>query len=109
MLIFRVEDKCGNGPYRRGDNLASLLANKHNGDSSHPTPILDGIENRQNYFCGFKDLDQLFNWFNPYTEILKKAGFAVSVYEIDKEYVLEGNYQVCFRRSFGYIEEIMEF
>lgn len=52
------------------------------------------------YHCGFKDLDQLFNWFPKakLNELAKEASddIALGVYEVPAMYVAVGEFQVFF-------------
>jgi hypothetical protein len=100
MTIYRVQNSKNEGPYTGG----------HLGDVGGPVPKQDGIlEIPHNYMFGFKSIDQFYDWFSS-NEInkLKEWGYKIYLYEVDKEFVLEGKNQICFHENKGSLIEIHE-
>lgn len=108
MLVYRIENDIGRGPYRK----------EHNGDGkdcnvnlekistweskNHPIPWDDGIRmNTDTDVCGFQSLNQLLSWFHidNYVEKLEKDNFFISIYKVKKKFVKIGRKQVCFARN----------
>ncbi len=101
MLVYRIENEVGNGPYRRTVeglrpcNVCILQTEKHN----HPLPFTDGIELEQSDFCGFQSLESLYTWFDGYIEKLQQDGFYIAIYKLKKKFVKIGKTQIGFRRD----------
>lgn len=116
QTIFRVETSDGYGPYRNSVFPSRMWVtdwSRHT-DDRHPCsddefpqwywwnpqqPFPEGYPNQHDeYVCGFKDLDQLFEWFDDDVEIdnLFKLGF--DIYEFEVEFALIGKYQVMFHK-----------
>lgn len=103
MIVYRLEHKTsGDGPYRH-DYDRSWRKGDHAFLKRTPIPQLDILEwefielGVAKYRFGFKSLKQLSKWFLK-TELkeLKKRGFVIRKYEVDKEHVLFGSKQVAF-------------
>ena len=114
QTIFRIETSEGYGPYRDGPvpSRMWMTDTSRHWDNQHPcpgdefpqwnfwnsTPFPEGYPKvKLEYFCGFKDLDQLFEWFDD-REIdnLFKLGF--DIYEFEVEFAFIGMYQVMFHK-----------
>ena len=106
MRVYRVEDQQGRGPYRLNDTLRSK-----NGDLyDHPGPASDGSpelslhsysDEIRKYHFGFSSLASLGQWFHcPIinARLRRNHNCRVSVYEVDRKHVVEGNRQTIFKR-----------
>ena len=100
MLVYRIENKRGQGPYCSNHKYQDWLCDRHSDIEKHPSPVEDGIyEWTKSHKCGFSSLKKLKAWFN--TEELKAlyaAKFDIVRYEVDKKDVLVGQKQVMFNR-----------
>lgn len=69
MVIYRIEDFKGRGPYRSEclstmDRLLQDELDNHTLDLYHPAPQYDiGRKPRQNEICGFISVQQALEWF----------------------------------------------
>ena len=90
MLVFRVENKNGRGPYRCGNYHESL--EKHNGCPNHPSGNCDGIDTSAFYNIryGFPCRNSLTAWFFGHIKFLK-PDFYIAVYEVSEENVRYGS------------------
>lgn len=61
-----------------------------------PEPHQDGLEKRFGVIYGFKDIYQLFWWFESDILSLTESGFMISTYEVPDEDVEYGKRQVQF-------------
>lgn len=113
--VLRFEDSQGRGPYCSpfspyGDanclktpaacRLKVLMHGHH--DMRHPDPHQIGEPwdvggRRDGDVCGFKDLDQVCDWFSDEeVELLLDFGFSLVSYRVPAHDVTIGNMQVCF-------------
>lgn len=109
-LCFSVldENSKGNcistqqGPYSTYEPNKST-SNGYNGlwlsgsTFNNPEPHEDGLENRFSVIYGFKDLAQLYTWFEADILSLNEAGFKVSTYRVPEENVEYGRRQVQYQ------------
>ena len=103
MLIYRIENKRGQGPYcskHKDQYLRCWLCDRHSDIEKHPSPDEDGIyEWKRVHKCGFSSLRKLKAWFNKEElKALYEAKFDIVRYEVDKKDVLVGQKQVMFNR-----------
>lgn len=121
MIVYRVEDEHGNGPYvarvrgyngprtRAAERLGRLLRDQHGwGDHDHPSPAEDGIavpEHRDTYVCGFASLDQATQWFAGWGERLYTGGYDLMAYDVPDEHVRVGDRQVMFDTHHAVVPE----
>lgn len=97
MIVYRVECKtCNLGPYNC-DCLSWLpyrdqLRSKHSTDAflaKHPGMCMDFPQKQsyggmENYYCGFRNIQQLLNWFQEdEIEDMNANDFTLSHYETD--------------------------
>lgn len=55
---------------------------------------------REQYYCGFASLEALRDWFCPGARhMLASHGFRVSVFDVPKQLVIEGDRQCVFWRD----------
>jgi hypothetical protein len=105
MMIYRVENSVGAGPYscEWDEEYASVINVSMNsvGFESHPVPSDDGIYDlSKDEFFGFVSIEQLSAWFPGLVQNLNKlSNWRISTYEVDQRYVKEGESQVAFNRS----------
>lgn len=97
MLVYRVEDENGNGPYRcigRTEaeiELARTLCAAHT-DSAHPTPLEDFRYHVSSmHVCAFTCLDALLIWFDGFLEDLHNTGHNIKVYDLNVDSVYGGH------------------
>lgn len=100
MLVYRIEDKNGDGPYHTPDTLPEEACRN---SINHPTPTSDGIWLYEaktwcphDYHFGFQNKTLLREWFGRYSDHLKKGGFKCSVYKIHGRRVMQGRTQCAF-------------
>ena len=103
MLIYRIENKRGQGPYcskHKDQALRNWLCSRHFDAEKHPAPDDDGIDDwTRSHKCGFSSLKKLKAWFNTEElNVLYEAKFDIVKYEVDKKDVLVGKKQVMFNR-----------
>lgn len=112
MIVFRVEDSEGGGPYngakapywadreRAGINISSTTSN-------HPLPGDDisgwsdlSIDTRSKYLFGFASLAELESWFNEKARAYyRDLGFKVAKYEVGPRSLKRGGHQVAFNKD----------
>lgn len=113
MIVYRVEDELGGGPYN-GDRAPdpwtrswSRIVNGHEvSDPVHqPSPNSDIPEWRDSeyggraakYRFGFASVEQVYKWFlEDARAFLKASGYGIAQYEVPDEFVLVGENQVAF-------------
>lgn len=96
------------GPYSAsGINIAEDWADVTSlghGDDNHPPPTKDPLlkdheliqkNNFENYYFGFKSLDQLKSWFSQ-TELQKLSELNYIIAEYTPESIIEGEKQLLF-------------
>lgn len=141
-LFYRVEDENKFGPYHAQDYrpcLQEFLHKKFNKNEyeeqycydkeyvkNHPTPqndpllleIWNTLDNDINeYYFGFENLDQVFNWFclKEEQEYLYNFNFKISVYEISEKKIdiykncYHGKWQSIARKDCLSLVESIEF
>lgn len=100
MEVLRVEDHAhGTGPYQ-----LDLGGSTSYNQPTRPDPYADipawSDENREGWYFGFSNLEQLFRWWNvEEVKTMLVRGLQVSTYEVPKHKVVVGGCQVAFLRS----------
>lgn len=88
MYIWRVEDDYGQGCYQAHLPELEDMYTKHKNPFKYPTPYKDNYILRvpiEEEICGFKNIEQLKNWFNEDEIImLKEVGFKIKKIEVKK-------------------------
>lgn len=117
MLIYRVENEKGEGPYSVqccADCYIGkcILRDKHNGDKNHPTshPEVLLFTRRFNASVndvkhGFSSLTSFFDWFvedGTINTLLDMHSMDVSIYESDK--FVDTKRQVVFHKEARLVE-----
>lgn len=103
MLIFRVENVAGEGPYNSGYwDYQDEMGDTHGSDRvNHPTPLaepeLDGIDSDE--VCGTVSPESLLAWFDGYWNPLADAGFAVSIFDAENARTSSTTGQAVFLQS----------
>lgn len=109
MRVYRIEDANGRGPYYGRRRFTSLhgMFRSHGADyRTHPTPFTDlGRDPKDEEFCAFNSLSDLFDWFGEWTSLLAEKRFKIATYEIDEALVEEGFYQVLVPLAQGELIE----
>ena len=90
-LIYRVAKPAWNypipvGPYHYYTDsvypkIIKEMYNSH-ANFSHPTPKLEGWYIPYDHVCGFESIEELYEWFEGYTEDLHELGFKVYIYSV---------------------------
>jgi len=82
MLVYRVENCHGNGPYMDRTSGLNTMYYKHTG-MNHPSPYNDPalVAISINEYCAFDSPEALREWFKGYLRALKAEGFHIAVYE----------------------------
>ena len=107
MLVYRVEDSNGVGPYRNWMSIGVFLKYKHAKLTERtPTPTEDGMSVFDDAYCsgstndyrfGFDSIEALKNWFDDEDRVkLSDDCFMCSVFEIDDDRVIMGAKQLAF-------------
>lgn len=107
MIVYRIEDDYGNGPYRTDNFIMNLFWNTPTGRDhrvckTRPVPrdLVNRLQSKSAFtfdiVCGFNTLAKLNKWFKKYFVILASAGYNIATYEVDKEYCLYDKYQAIF-------------
>lgn len=103
MLVYRIQDKDGYGPFSNGFYATTPKFKRHNTDQIHPTPFEEGLLNPANidkdYHCGFSSRNRLNKWFAGIQKELAYGGFVIAVYQVDQQHVKRGQIQLVFRKS----------
>ena len=115
MLIYRVEDESGVGPYRmtamrtaQQKALASLLGSAHNLSETHPLPSKDGMEQvwfQRHILYGFTSIEAAREWFAGFETDLAETGYSLNVMNVPDALVVQGVKQCGF---FGGVEKRLE-
>ena len=104
MLVYRVENNQGIGPYKVYPKPNSImeLCEAHNSSRAHPAPGADpglGVFMQKDYFCGFASEAVLKKWFHGWRKHLRTAGFHMAVYQARKVLVSKYTGQVIFKKG----------
>jgi hypothetical protein len=124
MIVYRIEDAAGRGPYRRQsknkDGVVWWQEKDHNA-SCPRTPTLSHeawfsdkemtvqVDARHvraslpnsTFFFGFVSMQSLLNWFDPVELwLLKESGYSIKEY--DCEVVFFGSKQCIFKKCSGF-------
>ena len=108
MIIYRIENDKGNGPYNCFNDW--VIDKWNHNDLDHPEPwedyifdkIYDMNEDILDFYCGFDKLYMLYNWFSDQElKNLKDIGYNIVEIEIDKNWVIFGKSerQIMFKYS----------
>lgn len=108
MLIYRIENSKGIGPYSSGIIGIACSIDMFSGIHC-PGPFTDGIDfsdnnyPSQDYYYGFQSMWHLRRWFNKQSreEIVEESlteDYYCSTYRIDPSLVKQGKKQVAFIR-----------
>lgn len=125
MLIYRIEDEDGGGPYR-GDNSHLNPFGSTSASDRHPLPVDDSLLQESirfrmgrdlsasdatwihwssflesDFIFGFTSIDQMRNWVykDEWLYTMDKNGFFLSEFNVPKHHVCVGNTQAVFRRK----------
>ena len=113
MIVYRIEKENNIGPYRVSDNWT----NRNHASKSHPNMFVDYFDlyadmvKLSDYYFGFDSLEKVYDWFDEFElKKLKDIGFFISVYNIDSNFVLEGESkkQIMFKLKEADLLKIIE-
>lgn len=115
MIVYRVENKNGEGPYFNQFSLdgpslewGRSINSLHGDCPNHPAPSDDikaeGFDRYSGeWYYGFTTMEALEKWFNTpeplKLEMLLAAGYLVRQFECEPEDVKPGNIQCAFKRK----------
>lgn len=107
MIVWRIEDAQGRGPFNGAISNITYKYQDATGINVFrpPPPQRDrdlGDHFQRNHYCGFKDQQQFHDWFGPNPEhhkILGEAGLGLTIYEVNDSDVKIGDHQVIFVKA----------
>jgi hypothetical protein len=108
MIVHRVEDKEGKGPYNSDHSVSQSLKERHVNLDRAPTPYNDGMGSRSEaawsysacWRFAFKTEADLQRWFTPYElKRLQRVGFKRVEYTVSTRYINSGGKQCAFNRT----------
>lgn len=83
ITVYRVEDEEGIGPYKSSSSSVVEYLRCHNLMwDTHPSILIDAGVYSDNYYCGFRNHEQLLSWFDSKLGILHRHGFKVAAYRV---------------------------
>jgi len=99
MIVYRIENKKGRGPYD-GARDWSLWQTRDHVEPTHPGPKDDGIDFESGVdYCGFSSFKKLRDWFESEELVrLRRLGFRVRRISVPRSKIKVGKKQVVFRR-----------
>lgn len=83
-------------PWMSNMNGYRYMNNTNYCEKRQPDPRSDGLKHRFGVIYGFKDIYQLFWWFEGDILYLNEAGFMISTYEVPHEDIEYGKRQIQF-------------
>lgn len=100
MIIYRVEDKDGIGPYQSTNwDFPQHQKKIHNGPS-HPNPEMEALERGWSDHCGFDSIQKLKRWFAiEDRKFFGKRGFKLVVFDVPEHLIKQGKRQLVFKRD----------
>lgn len=116
MLVYRIEDNNGNGPYEY-HSCGSYIHN-----SNHILPVPNSEREKKElrdfwnakrkfrlsgdyreFQCGFSSLEQLFAWFDKVKLRVmaneSDENLMISIYDVKETHMIDGYYQCIFLRE----------
>lgn len=118
LYFYRIEDESGKGMYRNRAKqekhalncpVGTFAARLCTSVWTHNPPDCDFPDffsiyqkkSDQSYYFGFKSIHQLYKWFDTVQAItfLKKMGFKISKYEIERQYTDISDTQLIFKKG----------
>lgn len=91
IIVYRVENKYGIGPYKSYLCGAQEYLRCHNLSlDTHPPIWRDTGIYSDDYYCGFSNHQQLLDWFKSKLGMLHSHGFKVSSYAVPSTSVVLG-------------------
>lgn len=114
MIVYRVEDEHGGGPYNgtRAPEpftagwvtiINGATGERGNDPVNQPSPYIDipewktPFEGHKRFRFGFKTVEQMHNWFHDEARAeLDRRGLKWAQYEVPDEWVDMGGHQVAF-------------
>lgn len=117
MIVWRLENADGWGPYQSYGDAEVRLTDSHNRDrKGHPGPVRDFGLRRWMEFSGESEFEialqmgaprniefgnvsnaQLHEWFRGFLTDLKGDGYRVHVYDVPTDDVITSRHQAAFR------------
>lgn len=109
MLVYRIENGLGEGPYCSNSKISLKLSNYHIGLDRAPSPESDGIKGFNpfngpvidtDYIFGFESIESLKSWFiKPERYGLAGEGYVCTLYEVDEKNVIFGKKQLVYNKT----------
>ncbi len=97
MIVWRIENEQGQGPYHGVPSLYRAFNCEAN--SMHPSPGTDGIKNYRDdeHVCGFISIGKMHDWFDrDYKKWLRKNEYLLAQYKAKPYNVKIGRKQCVF-------------
>ena len=87
MIVWRVENNDGCGPYQSSNEDSPLWAmcEEHNCDQRNHPSVSRSYS--QNYVCGFQTKNEALVWFDDWWDLLEQEGFDLVQYDCDPWFV----------------------
>lgn len=108
MVVWRVENEYGEGPYHSSEGLRTMKQwqeRPHTPENGCPGPYEDGFTEkaidmmiRRKVSCGFRSERQLKDWFTPF-ELTMLATFGFKPKKVLAKKVFLGRHQIMFVRA----------
>lgn len=109
MLVYRLEDDEGNGPYEYHSQGSKLHNSSHILPCPHSRSEKRQLRDfwnktdytlREHYQCGFSSLEQLFAWFDKRKlKCYHNQTIKISIYDVKETHMIDGYYQCIFLRE----------
>ncbi len=108
MIIYRVEDEKGGGPYNGERGSMDLLWSIRSSRTYQPGPLDDipDFKHNRNYRFGFSSMKQLEGWFDPrFFGALAGHGFYIALYDVPESGAKCGGHQCAFNSTLAKLIE----
>lgn len=113
--FYRIENKYKQGPYRSENldlfsrSVGLVAASLCHNSWTHTPPDIDFTKfcllapspDKDDYSFGFKNINQIYRWFNTIQSILffEKHGFYIAKYSIDYKNIETSDSQVIYKKG----------
>lgn len=116
ILVFRIENENGNGPYKDISVTKTSDPEKNpNAESEHDLGLIyhmhsSKIPYTKEYKFGFSSLDKLKSWFHDNSDIEKMSlnGFKIAVYEAPLNHTLSSEHQTIYNEKSSKLINIID-
>lgn len=111
MLVYRVQDQCGCGPYAGSEKGAGAHFQNKFKHCPFTQPVegwdddvrSEHIRSMGNLRWAFISIVQLRNWFDPFGDegyiYLRESRYLIAIFEVPSDYVWRYDAQVTFDKT----------